>query len=96
MSWNDDAGGSEERDFDMSELRSVLQTLYDNEAHSGTLNVDELETLRLIIEDLASYKPGHAEELEDNLLEATNQIRELERALEIAREELMKCGEQHL
>ena len=79
----------------MNELRSVLQTLYDNEAHSGTLDVDELETLRRIIDDLASYKPGHVEELEDNLLEAADQIRELERALEIARQELLKCDGRH-
>lgn len=80
----------------MNELRSVLQTLHDNQAHSGTLNVDELETLRRIIDDLASYQPGHVEELEDNLLEATDQIRELEQSLERVEAELRKCAEQHL
>ena len=64
----------------MNELRSVLQTLHDAQAHGGTLSVEELETLRVIIDDLASYQPGHAQELEDNLAEAEGEIERLRRS----------------
>ena len=71
------------------ELRAVLQTLHDAQAHGGTLSIEELETLRVIIDDLASYQPGHAQELEDNLAEAEGEIRQVRRAYKLMAEGMM-------
>lgn len=55
----------------MNELRRVLEKLYDVEARSGTLSVEELEELKAIISEVEDFTPmtSRITELEDNFEE---------------------------
>jgi hypothetical protein len=60
-----------EAEGSMKELRRVLERLHDTEASSGTLSVEELEELKLIISMVNEFTPmsGYIAELEDNFEE---------------------------
>lgn len=73
----------------MTELTRVLQKLYDTEAHSGTLAVEELEQLKTIISEVGMCDAAaNNAELMDNLEEARAELRRLEEIIWKVREAL--------